>query len=190
MAESESPESRLARAGYTISLLSSLKPEERRPFFEWWADRLAKGDHTISMTAQGLEEEVVEGTVVLCRGEFAGASAIFKYRTKDGAYLEEYKGKKVVELGSNFIGEAHRSQGIASQQLRKRLEVCREQHYFTIVIANHPNMQKALRKLGAESMHDKPEMKSMLEAGCFCEDVTEPCGICPLRENGAWYFDF
>lgn len=160
---------------------------EKKKLLSWWSDGTRTEKHTITMTPESLESDLLGSIIVYIDNEIAGAAGIFSARNKEGIDIY-HNDQLVVELGSNFISKKFRGRGLGRELLNRRIALSRRRRWFPVSVTTNPAMQHIFKKIGAFSMDNK-KMNSIRNALCLCIGATHDTSSCPLERDACWFFN-
>ncbi len=155
-------------------------------FLPWWREATNREPHLVPLDASFEQNLLFAIIATNSTPEPIGAAAIMEARTKDNVGII-FQDKKVVELGSNFVENSHRGNGLAKTFLLKRLELCLKNDWFPVSVTTNLIVKHMFESIGAQVMSD-PSYKELVHMLCMCKNGPKACNFCPYEDKAAWYF--
>ncbi|MCE9585513.1 GNAT family N-acetyltransferase [Candidatus Nomurabacteria bacterium] len=156
--------------------------------FEWWSCKTREEKHMLTLSVDEIKSTLLMAVFSYENNEIIGAAGIFLPRTCDKSepYLD---GKKVVEIGTNFVLPDYRGNGIGESLIRERLKFAKEKNWVSVSISSNEVVQKIFRKVNGCLMEDHSCCEALRKTLCLrCNDRKENCKICPLFKDCSWVF--
>ncbi len=176
-----------------LDLTNRRRQEEEDLIFNekllWWSEKTEQEKHMLTLSMEEIKSTLLMATFAFDEGYLIGAAGIFLPRTWNQS--EPYfKGRKVVEIGTNFVLPEYRNQGIGTQLIEERLIFAKKQNWVPVSISSNEIVQKAFVRLGGSLMEDDPEhYADLIDQLCLrCTTKKDECSCCPLAANCAWIF--
>lgn len=157
--------------------------------FQWWAEKTVHEKHMFPKTPEELKREAL--IAVFCFVPGAGlvaAAGIFPVKGKAGLPAR-HRGKRVVELGSNYISPDWRRQGIGTRLLAERIRLAKENGWCPTSVTTNPVMRRAFSALGGIDMDSSACYSGLKDLLCVCSETERPvCRCCSFTASAAWIF--
>lgn len=159
----------------------------------WWSEKTRQEEHMLTLSIEEIKDTLLVAVFAFSEEKenenLIAAAGIFLPRTwnKSEPY---FNGKRVVEIGTNFVLQEHRRQGIGTELIDARLKYAKEQNWVPVSISSNEIVQKALKKLGGSLMEEDESCSEIRDLLCLrskCEGK-QPCKCCPLVFGCGWIF--
>lgn len=155
----------------------------------WWSEMTKQEKHMLTLTIDEIKDTLLMAVFASNDdSKLIAAAGIFQPRTwsKSQPY---YNGKKVVEIGTNYVLPEYRNQGIGTQLIEERLAFAKKQDWVAVSISSNQIVQKAFVNLNGSLMENDPECSDLIDLLCLrCKDNREDCSCCPIVPNCGWIF--
>lgn len=159
-------------------------------YFQWWAGKTIHEKHMFPKTAEELKREALIAVfVVMPECGVIAAAGIFPVKGKEvSAAL--FDGKRVVELGSNYISPEWRQQGIGTTLLIERIRLANENGWCPTSVTTNPVMRHVFREVGGIDMDSSACYSRLKDLLCVCSEMERiACRCCSFTKSAAWIFN-
>ncbi len=161
---------------------------ETHSLFRWWSEKTFTEKHMLPLSMDEMKETLLMAIFAFSdNGSQIAAAGIFLPRTGDKSE-PRLKGRRVVELGTNFVDPEHRGHHIGSLLINERLRHSHEKNWLPVSISSNPVVQKAFRSVQGVLMEENDEYGELRELLCLRCEEKDDCKLCPRFSGCAWIF--
>jgi hypothetical protein len=144
----------------------STKNSKLRGYLKWWSNQTLKHPkRVVPRSVAFFRKNLIFAIFTFHDNQIVSAAGIiWCLHTQNGKEKMHFRGKIVVELGSNIVNGDYEDNGIGTNNTEKRLKFCKKRNYFPVSVTSSDPMKHIFdHKLKNSSLSIAIEMEKILQ---------------------------